>query len=628
MRRKGLIALVALALLNALIAATALSASPVRNLKPGETETLEQVVPVNIVLVGFDRGQVNETALLEELPASYEPIVRYPPFYGLEGRDLGLRHVYKYNLFRAGEGFQDRLFSYMDDIGEPGPPTLFQELYNEQQNNIRDISGDVLYIDAPSVENWLMENGQRTYGFSRRSYTVYFINWYNDDRFKFHVYTKTDDADPDTGYNFGEERQTRKMTAWGGSHGRTWFYDISAGPEAWTSNWNVDDLDLAPGDGDDDAVEDYRIPPIWEYDENGYRAPSALGTDLGYLTRYVAINLLFTTSPLYDPLVTRTWRGGSKIVDTTLFEENPELSGRDLIRSSVITQKLESFQPYYTWRAPIDTVDPIDPATLRTLQIFTELINEPDCWENFGTQFAQLFCYFDENLDQFVDPARPEDYVGPHFAFSATEETGNGALPLGFADDNWTNGTQSYIFSFLTPGAREAGYGFTVTTIHEFGHHIGMSHPHDGYDSELGLDYGPSDFFNFVWSGDHSATIMSYIDVNFSFGVFDRDNMYRWETAGYLNLANNLADDVLASPNAAQAAGLLRRADLEAGRARRSFERWNYRNAVTQARLAYLTTVDAANAAGVDPAQIFGPLRSQPVQNVPKIVDYIRFPDQ
>ena len=58
--------------------------------------------------------------------------------------------------------------------------------------------------------------------------------------------------------------------SWGGSRSRSWFYDFSAGPEWNTTNWVVDVTDL---DGDD--VEDYRMPPIWEYAVGGYRTPEA-----------------------------------------------------------------------------------------------------------------------------------------------------------------------------------------------------------------------------------------------------------------------------------------------------------------------------------------------------------------
>ena len=59
---------------------------------------------------------------------------------------------------------------------------------------------------------------------------------------------------------------------------------------------------------------------------------------------------------------------------------------------------------------------------------------------------------------------------------------------LCFADDDYVTGTQSYVFSFISPEIVEAGYGLTTTQIHEVGHHLGMSHPHDGYDRETGID--------------------------------------------------------------------------------------------------------------------------------------------
>ena len=48
-------------------------------------------------------------------------------------------------------------------------------------------------------------------------YTIFFVNWFGRGDFKYHVYTKTDEPDPDTGYNFGEERESRKLIAWGGT---------------------------------------------------------------------------------------------------------------------------------------------------------------------------------------------------------------------------------------------------------------------------------------------------------------------------------------------------------------------------------------------------------------------------
>ena len=38
------------------------------------------------------------------------------------------------------------------------------------------------------------------------------------------------------------------------------------------------------------------------------------------------------------------------------------------------------------------------------------------------------------------------------------------------------------MFNFVSPAIAE-NYGLTTTMIHEDGHHLAMSHPHDGYDS-------------------------------------------------------------------------------------------------------------------------------------------------
>ena len=112
---------------------------------------------------------------------------------------------------------------------------------------------------------------------------------------------------------------------------------------------------------------------------------------------------------------------------------------------------------------------------------------------------------------------------------------------LGFADDNWLDGTQSGVFSFVYPDAVAAGYGLTTTMIHEYGHHSSMSHPHDGYDPGTGVDFGPGGETYFAWLGDESNSMMSYIDLNWDFSQFDRDNSARHHAAGYAKIANIVA---------------------------------------------------------------------------------------
>jgi hypothetical protein len=410
------------------------------------------------------------------------------------------------------------------------------------------------------------------------------------------------------------------MIAWGGTSSRLWFHDLSAGPEAWTNNWNVDDRDL-----DGNGVEDYRMPPIWEYADNAYRRPGALTRDLALVTRFVAINLLFTSSPLFDPLVAAPDVRGRRVVHLNLFEDDPASNGADFVNAGAIGAELTDLQPYYEWEVNVVDRNPIDNQAARALRIFTGASNERDCWVPFGDPFAQLFCFFDRHLDRYVPDYRDADHVLPIFAFNTTAET-LGPLYglLGFAEDNWTDGAQTFVFEFGTSGYRDIGYGFTGTSVHEAGHHIGLSHPHDGYDAELGIDYDSVDDFYFAWSGDESDSVMSYLGVSNGFSRFDRDNLYRWEFAGYLNLANNLLDDILRHPRVDQVRRFIPRANQLAADAIAAFNNWDYLAAATNARNAYVEIARAADDLNIetptDAARLAGS-RSGPVD-----VDPIRFP--
>jgi hypothetical protein len=192
------------------------------------------------------------------------------------------------------------------------------------------------------------------------------------------------------------------------------------------------------------------------------------------------------------------------------------------------------------------------------------------------------------------------DYEIPLFNYAVGE--GVGAPALGFADDNYVDGTQTGVFSFISPEIVESGYGLTTTQIHEVGHHVGLSHPHDGYDSETGEDYGPAGRFLFVNAGDESNSTMSYIDLNWDFSQFDRDNSDRFLTAAYHEAANRLAADVLAAPKASRAGAQLRAADVLLGLSTKAFARHDYRAAYAFAEGAYKLVVVAAGRAGVDPA--------------------------
>jgi hypothetical protein len=591
-------------------------------MQPGTTVTFNQTIPINIVFIGYDPAAINLADLNYWLPDAYEPQVRYPAFYGLSGRDMGLHFDFTYKTIFKNAAFESQFFNYLTSIGKPGNPTAYQNAYNAQATNLLDVTGPVLYIDGPSVEAWLTKFLKP----AAKSYTVVFINWYDNPRFKFHVYTKTDEPDIDTGYNFGQAYSSRKTIAWGGSKSRLWFYDLSAGPEAWSYNYIVDAYDL-----DGNGSEDYRMPAIWEYDAAGYRDPAALGNDLGMVARFVAIDLLFTTSPLYDPMVTAPGVGGSKVIHVNMMEDDPASLGTDWINMSAVKSRYQAFQPYVGWKTGLTDTNPIDASSQRSFRIWAELLSETDCWDAamyFFDPYAQLFCYFDANRATYIPAYEPADYVAGFHAFNTVAANlGVHDGLLGFSDDNWIDGTQSYVFEFDTDDYRASGYGFTTTTIHEGGHHFGMSHPHDGYDWEYDVDYGPADLFFFAWSGDESNTIMHYMDLSTTFGKFDQDNMYRYEMAGYLNWSNELLGDMKLDPEYSKVTRAVAKADNYYRSAITLFNAWNYNGAVKFARMAYEELAKAAALIGV-PTPAFQAMNATPNLQAPREGDPIRFPDE
>jgi hypothetical protein len=582
-------------------AGSAAAAGSYGYLKPGGQPRLVEKVPVNVVFVGYEPNQVAKSAFMGELASGSEPVVRSRLWYGVTEK-LGITYKYDYKLTYADKRYEDKFFKQLGKLAKPAALTTFQQAYNDQEKNILDVAGNH-EIDAPSVEKWLAYNAPS--GVDTRRNTVFFINWYGRSDFKHHVYTKTGEPDPDTGYDFGVQRQSRKIIAWGGttandeetglgSTRRIWFHDLSAGPESWTSNYDVDNRDL-----DGDGVEDYRMPPSWEYATGGYRAPSALAGDLGKITRYVALNLLFTSSPLYPVELPTPEPPRTLDIDDNTYEG---WAGVNASEQYTTPQLLKAELAELRWRNRFsyDSQDLPYDAKAEECYLGTAVTGEA-CYPDYPAG-ANLFVYNRENLDRALDDEGKADYEIPLFNYAVGE--GVPTPGLGFADDNWVDGTQSYVFSFISPEIVEAGYGLTTTQIHEVGHHLGMSHPHDGYDSATGVDYGPGNEFYFVNAGDENNSMMSYIDVNWDFSQFDRDNSDRFLTAAYWEAANRLAATVPAGKGKLQ----LKVADKLLGGASKAFAAHDYRAAYALSEKAYGTV---AAIPGVDSAGVAATFKAE-----------------
>jgi len=142
------------------------------HLAPGGPADLAEEVPVNFVFLGYDEADIDVDAFLEALPEGYAPVVRSRLFYGIDD-PLGIDYSYDYDVTFTDAGYEDAFFGELAELAEAKPLTLFQSLYNQQRNNVLDVAGNH-WIDAPSVERWLVDNPPD--GVDTTEYTVFFVN--------------------------------------------------------------------------------------------------------------------------------------------------------------------------------------------------------------------------------------------------------------------------------------------------------------------------------------------------------------------------------------------------------------------------------------------------------------------
>lgn len=559
---------------------------------PGELPNLSEVVPITVVLVGYEADQVDSDRVRELLPASGRPLARMPAFYGYE-RPLGITYQYDYEFVSTDTAYEDRLFEEMRRLGRRGPLTHYQSLYNRQMTRQATIDQNYV-IDAAAVERWLADNPPS--GVDTSLPTVFLVNWYGRTDFVHHVYVKRGEPDPDTGRDFGIEDYSATI-AWGGtafddpetpldSPRRVWFHDLSAGPEWRTGNYNVDDADIT-GDG----VADLRFPPIWDYVVGGPRDPELLSQDLGMLLRYVAVDLLFTPSPLYPPALTAPSLPAIVDLDHNVYEAIP---GRDSTATDLdadhVRSVVQALAPERELTADVQELDFAEPqhfscysqANNPLYSVHWQFGWMPGCYPQHPYwSWQNLFVHHAVTRDQTADD--PSAYEASGFLYALPEELNGGCY--GVAQDNARDGTQSFIYVELSSAC--LGYiGFSAITIHEYGHHLGMSHPHDGYDPAIGEHFWPYGDRYFVWVGDEVNSVMSYLSTNDDFGQFDRDNLQRWMTAAHLEAVNTVLAQIAVHGQPATD-DELRAIDEVATVAANAFAQHQYEEALWAARAAY-----------------------------------------
>ena len=572
-------------------------------LEPGGATTISQDLAINVVMIGFTPGsgaaEIDEARLLSALPADFQP-------YG-----ESLEFAYHYNTVWADAAFQDRFFGYLGSIAVDKPLTSWQEAYNAQVHASQDVTSNCS-INAPSVERWLGDNLARL-SVDRRQYTVVLVNWYGRPDFRFHVYDKTNEPDPDTDVNFGADQDRTRVIAWGGTAPddpqdpsptvkRVWFCDLSAGPDGYTGSWNVDDQRVAsplvPGPPPAQGAMSYRVPPVWEYGNmSGYRPFDDLTADAAKLVGDVAVRGLFTSNGVGQGdggsvALSQTRIPRSIQMALTLFDLDPASKGADWVRPAYVVKRLQRLEPWRRFSVSTQRLSPPDPAATEAHAAYqswmywwysgmTDLSQTiyPGAPDN-DTPLGDLLIYVRRHLPLLVDSGSSAFQI-PALAFSLPDADASWTFGMSMADPS-TSLPITWVFT--TPIERSAaGYGLTTSLVHEFGHNVGLDHPHDDIENRR----MPRGATYYMWTGSEVNSMMSYIDLNWDFSQFDYDNAARSMTAVYVNQSNGVLGRIILSGHGGFVRGLLREADRHATQSLKSYQSMRYRAAALQAQGAY-----------------------------------------
>jgi hypothetical protein len=262
-------------------------------------------VPLRVVMVGFQPGELNETALVGEIPDTQRPGVLIPrgesssgdafPLFGAEtlvnhGRNyyndskpflVPYEYRWKRQVIYASDAFADGLFAAMKansttgDFSKSGN-RQYLETYNATRGSYRGAANQVLpntpvrFVDGEKVEDWIAANAPTLLGFDfaargkgpgkNPGYTVFVLNTWDSAAARTHLQPQREyhvwrinRIDPDTDDFDGIDW----ARIWGGRY-RFMMADLGAAPnpyeaETW-GNRNRSTYGSANYD-----------PPLWEY---------------------------------------------------------------------------------------------------------------------------------------------------------------------------------------------------------------------------------------------------------------------------------------------------------------------------------------------------------------------------
>jgi hypothetical protein len=174
---------------------------------------------------------------------------------------------------------------------------------------------------------------------------------------------------------------------------------------------------------------------------------------------------------------------------SNIYNGNPERNGLNLFSTTAATSKLSSLQPFNRFSGELRE-RPLDGEAKRAYDCYRL---DTNCYGNRfpgDLLFGDLFLYHTDHILQFLEG--DADYELPALVYLTTDEDfsfNSGAVAVALS--NYRDGTQSMIIGTIPElWLKDYGVGPTSVMTHEAGHHLGLSHPHDGYDHEFNSSTG------------------------------------------------------------------------------------------------------------------------------------------
>jgi len=496
-------------------------------------------IPVKVVFVGVDPSTVDLGYIKwgGNLPTTtFGQVLQPPP----GGSPTGVVYNVSYTFTFAGDEYKSKLESYLQSIQEvKNEPNPWFYYYTGEPSGYVSTSNfyslKAVTYDANKVENWIYNNQQDLGDFPSNGWTLMFMylpelpSYSYEDYSDFLVYQRAAKPngtahyysvryqDSDLGYQL---RYRDYSTGWGGIH-RLWFNDLSAGPTFWT--WPED------------------FPLQIELKDNNIDLRSPYGRT--WFTQYVADYITQATWNIVTPFFVYTPTYSSKytfdvhIFDNRTVKEKQAVDIHSTVDPDKIRATFQDLLPYSDIEASVKFED------LSNYKVLQEVIRSNYKYTDsftFGVSGQPLqygivdarpvYMYLEDNLQKFEPNFHRDrsEFTVPVFAFAFSNDTlftftykwiiaqpdseVKALLGVALGDITLVSLSQQQFQrgNYVTPIQPGRGEGFTQVIIHESGHMLGLSHPHN---------FGPV--------GDFIMSVMGYYTYDYVFGQSDKDALRR-----------------------------------------------------------------------------------------------------